>query len=69
MPLDDCAGRAGLPAQQRPHAGQQLAQRERLHEVVVGAVVEPGDAVLDTAPRREHQHPGQPTGIGGALLG
>ena len=35
-------------AQQRADAREQLAQRERLDEVVVGAGVEPGDAVVDS---------------------
>ncbi len=42
--------------QQRAHAREQLAQRERLDEVVVGARVEPGDAVVDLLARGEHQH-------------
>ncbi len=46
---------AGAP-QQRSHAGQQLAQRERLDEVVVGAGVEAGDAVVDLLARGQHQH-------------
>ena len=43
-------------AQQRAQAGHQLAQRKRLHEVVVGARVQPGDAVVDLPARGEHQH-------------
>ena len=43
-------------AQQRAHPRQQLAQRERLDEVVVGAGVQAGDAVVDLAARGEHQH-------------
>ena len=39
-------------AQQRAHAREQLAQRERLDEVVVGAGVEAGDAVVDLARAR-----------------
>jgi hypothetical protein len=33
------------PPQQRPDSGQQLARRERLDEVVVGALVQGGDLV------------------------
>ena len=43
-------------AQQRAHAREQLAQRERLDEVVVGAGVQPGDAVVDLFARGQHQH-------------
>ena len=40
-------GRAGVAPQQRAHPGQQLGEGERLHQVVVGAVVEPGDPVVE----------------------
>jgi hypothetical protein len=43
-------------AQQRAHAREQLAQRERLDEVVVRARVQAGDAVVDLAARGEHQN-------------
>ena len=43
-------------AQQRAQPRQQLAQRERLDEVVVGAGVEARDAVVDRVARGEHQH-------------
>ncbi len=43
-------------AQQGAHARHQLAQREGLDEVVVGARVEAGDAVVDLPARGEHQH-------------
>ena len=46
---------AGAP-QQRAYAREQLAQCERLDEVVVGAGVEAGDAVVDLLARGEHQH-------------
>src|SRR6185437_1621084 len=36
-------------------AREQLAKRERLHEVVVGAGLQTADAIVDGAPRREHQ--------------
>jgi hypothetical protein len=45
-------------AQQRPQPGLQLAQRERLDEVVVGADVKPFDAVIDGVPGGEHEHRG-----------
>src|SRR3954468_16083603 len=35
--------------------GAELADVERLREVVVGAGVEPVDAVLDPGPRRDHE--------------
>jgi hypothetical protein len=48
-----------LPArspQQRPQAREQLLERERLGQVVVGARLQPGDAVPDALARREHEH-------------
>ena len=42
-------------AQQRAQPRLQLAQRERLDEVVVGADVEPLDAVVDRVARGQHQ--------------
>src|SRR5262249_34865381 len=42
-------------AQQRPDAGEQLVEVERLDHVVVRAGVEPGDAVLDRVARGQHQ--------------
>ena len=44
------------PPQQRAQPRLQLAQRERLDQVVVGARVEPRDAVVDGVARGEHQH-------------
>ena len=41
--------------QQRPQAREQLAQGEGLDQVVVGAGVEAGDAVVDRVARGEHQ--------------
>ncbi len=55
---DRAAGGGGAPPQQRAHAGQQLAHRERLGDVVVGAEVEPQDPVHLGAPRRQDQHRG-----------
>ena len=47
--------RAGA-AQHGAHAGQQLAQREGLGDVVVGAELEAAHAVDLLAPRGEHDH-------------
>ena len=43
-------------AQQRANAGEQLFERERLRQVVVGAGVEPFHPVLDLGARGQHQH-------------
>ncbi len=45
-----------VAAHQRARARHQLAQRERLDEVVVGAALEPAHAILDGVARGEHQH-------------
>ena len=42
--------------QQGPQAGQQLGQREGLDQVVVGAGIEPRDAVVDGVARRQDEH-------------
>ena len=42
-------------AQERAQPGEQLAQREGLDQVVVGARVEAGHAVVDRVARGEHQ--------------
>ena len=47
---------AGRAAQQRPQPRLELLERERLDEVVVGARVQAGDAVVDRVARGEHQH-------------
>ena len=50
-------GPLGLaPPRERAQPRQQLGERERLDEVVVGAAVEAGDAVLDRVARGQHQH-------------
>jgi hypothetical protein len=51
-------GVAAAPGQ-GPDAGHQLAERERLAEVVVCAQAEPVDPVVDRAQRRQHQDPGR----------
>ena len=48
-------GRLGA-AQQRPQPRLELLQRERLDEVVVGAGVQAGDAIVDGVARGQHQH-------------
>ncbi len=42
-------------AQQRAQAGEQLLERERLGQVVVGARLQARDAVADAVARGEHQ--------------
>lgn len=54
--------RAGAAAAQRPDAGHQLRELERLAQVVVGAEVEPGDPVLHGTGGGEHQDPGPGAG-------
>ena len=46
----------GGTAGQGPDARQQLREREGLGEIVVGAGVEPGHAVVERAQGRQHQH-------------
>ena len=43
-------------AHERTEAGQQLGEGKRLHQIVVGARVEPVHTVLDAVARRDHQH-------------
>src|SRR5882672_3745816 len=43
------------PPQERADAGEQFGERERLDQVVVGAGVEAGDAIIDGVPCREQQ--------------
>src|SRR6185503_15775684 len=47
------------PAKQGPHTRQQLIERERLGEIVVGAVVEPGHLVGYGVAGGEEQHRGR----------
>ena len=42
-------------ADQRAQPGEQLAEVERLDQVIVGAAVEPFDARLDRVARGQHQ--------------
>ena len=43
-------------AQDRLHARQQLARIERLRQIIVGAEIEPDDAIDVVAAGRQHQH-------------
>ena len=43
------------PPQDRLHAKNELGRRERLGQVVVGAILEPGDAIDRGAPSRQHE--------------
>ena len=49
------AERALRPAQQRLDAGDDFAHGERLDQIVVGAGVETGDAMLHGVARRQHE--------------
>ena len=55
---DAQAQRLGDPAapQQRADPRQHLLERERLDQIVVGAAVEAGHAILERVARRQHQH-------------
>ena len=44
------------PANDGAEARQELAEIERLREIVVGAAVQAGDPRLDRVPRGQHQH-------------
>ena len=52
LPIGLLAG----PPRQRPQARLDLAQRERLDEVVVGTAVEASHAVIEVAARGQDQH-------------
>ena len=45
-----------LAPQQSPHPGQQFAERKRLCQIVVGAGIEPGNAIVYGRARSQHQH-------------
>ena len=51
------------PPQQRPDPRHQLARRERLGHVVVGADAEPDEHVRLVVARREHQHRHRPVAL------
>src|SRR6266511_3554133 len=44
------------PSQKSPQPGEQLLEREGLHDVVVGTRVEAGYPLLDLCARGQHQH-------------
>ena len=43
-------------AAERPHARQQLGQRERLDQVVIGAAIQSPNAIFDGVAGGQHQH-------------
>ena len=49
-------GRIGRPAQQRTQPCQQFAKGKRLHQVVVGAGIQPVYTVIDGVAGGQHQH-------------
>src|SRR5437763_1433791 len=59
---DLAVGSLAGPAEQRPEPRLELLERERLDQVVVGAHVQAGDAVVDRVPGGEHQDGGAVTG-------
>ena len=56
--LEDGVERLGRAAGEGPQAGRQLGEGERLDQVVVGAGVEPGDAVGHGVARGQEQDRG-----------
>src|SRR5262249_37530676 len=54
LELDRSLG--GAATRERPQPREQLREGERLRQIVVGASIEPCDAVLDRISRREHEH-------------
>ncbi len=44
------------PAQQRFQTGDQLLERERLHQIIVGAAAQPLHPILHAAAGGEHEH-------------
>jgi hypothetical protein len=48
---------------ERAQAGKQLGERERLRQVVVGAAVESGHAILDSIAGGQHQYRGPGAGF------
>ena len=64
VPTSSTLGRsAGRRRRERAQAGEQLVERERLREVVVGADVEARHAIGDRVACRQHQH-GRPDAVG-----
>ena len=53
------AGAAGIAPQEGADPCRELAERKRLHEVVVGAGVEAGDPVVEEAAGGEDEHAGR----------
>jgi hypothetical protein len=51
-----CRPFAAAATHERPQAGQELGERERLRHVVVRSGIETGDAILDRVARGEHEH-------------
>ena len=54
--MENVHGLVRGPAKESAYACQQLRERERLDDVVVGAGIEPRDPVRNLVARREHQH-------------
>ena len=54
--LDDGGALAGYPPDEGAQPRQQLLERERLDEVVVGARIQAVHAILDRVTRRQHEH-------------
>ena len=52
-----CSAAARVAPEEAAHTGEQLAEGERLHEVVVGSHVEPHDPIPDLVASGEHQDP------------
>ena len=50
----DCRALRAPASHERPQAGLQLGERERLGQVVVGAAVQPSHAVVHAIERGEH---------------
>src|ERR1700681_952435 len=44
------------PAQLSFQSGYQLFERERLHQIVIGATAQATDAIMEPAARSEHQY-------------
>ncbi len=50
-------GLLAVTAEERADPGLELSQRERLHQVVVSTVVEPGHTIVETVSGGQHEHP------------